>query len=771
MSNTVTVPQKPKYKDIELVSGGLSRTYRILHKDTRRYFLMKVAVKADDGPLELLRPPKIVHEGLVTWTIRKFRTLEKSGALRELGINILPAEIGESSYSLTEFPNQEKRDNAIEYIWRAAWPRLLTDKKLYESTVSDVAAAQRTEKKTVKAWIAAQAFYQHRNAQIPHFWLQGGPGIGRRLQRDTKPKSKALGGPRHAQRLNPETENKSRQAPQWFVDKWLDYAEAQGRTDDSLKVIYNRFCSEAYWKSKEAGDDGTGLKFVSEKNKLPEQKYMASLAYERWRAVAIDKERARRLDPNYPRQLSGGSTQDFVEAGDFLYEMDGALADNFVRFANKALFVRGQDRPTILLCVDRFSTAIVGWYVTWRPEDANSYLALAFSAFTPKDFELEKWELPPDLPGMVFGCASSVLIDRGSGRSKVVVVSIVKKLGIPLLIANPGDPEAKPHVERTIGLMKRAMEHMPGAIKPIGDDYLDKKQYEAARASGGVDFTVFMQELIKAISTKNTTPDAKLYRTVEMRDEMMRLGLPPTPAGAFEYSKSLLTGDEDWNLSEFELFTQFCTTKSRSVKEGQVNWGTGRYFSSPALRSYVNLLKRENSNMEIKITVHRTPICPLTLWWIGPEGQLLELDATPTTARRFGNSTVEWHDIINMSDTASVQKVERDAAAGVGKKSNTALLSRVRAGKIDSIVRNSNVAVAAGAVDARTAKSIATTVRQQEDEVALRNHFNTQVPNVPARAPVTATSPSRPTDNSRGEDDDDDDFLAPVVYRRKLGSE
>lgn len=766
MSKVTTVPAKHKYKDLELVDSGISRTYRVIHKDTRHYFLMQVAVKEVDGPLELLRPPQIVYEGLVRWTIRKIRTLEKSGKLRELGINILPAEIGESSYSPTEFPGKEQRDNAIEYIWREAWPGMLIDKKLYESTVSDVAAAQRKNKKTVKAWISAQAFYQHRNAQIPHFWLQGGPGVGRRLKRDENPKSKSLGGPRHAQRLNPKTDNKSRQAPQWFVDKWLDYAEAQGKTDDSLKVIYERFCSKAYWQSKEAGDDGTGLKFVMDKNKLPEQKYMASLAYERWRAVDIDKERARRLDPNYKRQLSGGSTQDFVEAGDFLYEMDGTVADNFVRFAGKALSVRGQDRPTILLCVDRFSTAIVGWYVTWRPEDANSYLALAFSAFTPKDFELEKWELPPDLPGMVFGCASCVLIDRGNGRAKKFVDSIVKKMGIPLLIANPGDPEAKPHVERTIGLMKRALAHMPGAIKPTGDNYIDKKQYEAAKASGGVDFTVFMQELIKAISNKNITPDAKLYRTVEMRDEMMKLGLPPTPAGVFEYSKSLLTGDDDWELSEFEIFTQFCTTKSRSVKDGRVNLGTNRYFTSPALRSYANLLKRGNSNVKITITVHQIPICPLTLWWVGPEGQLLELNATPETVRRFGNSTTEWHDVIAMSDTASVQQVQRDAAVAVGKQSNTALLSGARAEKIDSIVRNSNVAVVAGAVDARTAKSIVTTLRQQEDEVALRNYFNAQGPDTPA------PTPTRPADNLKAEDDDDDDdFLAPVVYRRKLVSE
>ena len=189
-----------------------------------------------------------------------------------------------------------------------------------------------------------------------------------------------------------------------------------------------------------------------------------------------------------------------------------------------------------------------------------------------------------------------------------------------------------------------------------------------------------------------------------------------------------------------------------------MNWGRGRYFSSPALRSYVNLLERANSNTKIVITVHQIPICPLTLWWVGPEGQLLELEATLETERRFGNSTKEWHDIINMSDTAEVQQIERDAAAAVGKKSNRALLSRNRQSKIDSIVSNSNMAVVAGSVDARKAKSIVTAVRQQEDEAALRNRFNAQGEDAPT------TYPTRPADN----DDDDEDFLAPVVYRRKL---
>jgi len=119
-------------------------------------------------------------------------------------------------------------------------------------------------------------------------------------------------------------------------------------------------------------------------------------------------------------------------------------------------------RPTLTLCIDRFSRMITGFYLSYHAPSATSVLHCLRQSILPKQALLDRF---PDVrgPWPARGCPASVAVDNGMDLHAADIEEPAREMGIELHYMGAGYPELKGGVERAIGTVNRTFIHkLPG---------------------------------------------------------------------------------------------------------------------------------------------------------------------------------------------------------------------------------------------------------------------------------------------------------------------
>ena len=426
--------------------------------------------------------------------------------------------------------------------------------------------------------------------------------------------------------------------------------------------------------------------------KLPSESTTLKICTEFFR-----KERARFESLMASERGRGYSAQ--LARGDLsVLDIDGTVADCMLCVGATPIQIDGVLKPTVLVGIDRASRAIVGWCVTYRHENADSYVQCIYSACTDKEAELERWGVS-HLDGMVYGSPSAIFVDRGPGISEKVQTAVVKGLRKRLLMASPGSPQSKGDVEQFMGFFQDEILNLPGVThgEPVRGT---KKEKEAIRrrnreklrtAPKIAQLTVeqFMKSFLTAISRYNLTADVRRLRTALM----VEANVPPVPKHLFLFNHAFAAGDAAWMLTEEQVIRRLATPFDGVAPNGVVTI-RGKQFSSRELRMAAAQYEAYNPGKSMPVSGFELFTSELKAVW-DDSGHFEELSAEPLTMERFGLGFPDIFDYIAMRGTADLGEQQRkhrrhETAEQAGRKGQVAKSTQRKMEAAEGVKRTVN---------------------------------------------------------------------------------
>jgi len=299
----------------------------------------------------------------------------------------------------------------------------------------------------------------------------------------------------------------------------------------------------------------------------------------------------------------------------------------------------------------------VGWYVTYRAEDADSYLACIFNACTDKENELARWGVS-HLDGMVYGCPSAIFVDRGAGISEKVQKAIVVGMRQRHLMAEPGNAKGKGDVEQLMDIFQEEISDLPGVthgepVKGKGPEKdaarkrnRDKLRKAPARAT--LTWEQFIRALLTAISRYNLNADMRRERN----SMMLEVSVPPVPKHMFLFNIALRGGDAAWDLTEEMVIRRLAKPFERPAPGGFVSWDK-KTFTSKELQERAIEHEVLNNGRSLTIQGYEPFTSKLHALW-DDKGYFVELEATMPTLEKFGIAIPDIRDYIQMRDGADL---------------------------------------------------------------------------------------------------------------------
>lgn len=283
-----------------------------------------------------------------------------------------------------------------------------------------------------------------------------------------------------------------------------------------------------------------------------------------------------------------------------IYDMDGTEFD--FELSSSPWQFRPCGRPTVLIAIDRFSGAIVGFFDWMGAERSDAYLMLAFSAFTPKKEILEALGLPLDC-WQAYGVPRAVFLDRGPGcMSKSMKTAFCKRTGIGRIVAPPRRGDTKPHVESVFNKLRNALSWVPGGwVKP--KTRKDADQWKFARANAYLTPSGFRELLVRAIIDYNNARFTPQNRTRDMRDE----NVEATAEKIFADSKSQIRGDANIEWSPKVLFSRLLNADEVTVNSDGIHVNSRRYVGK-GLEDVFNSWKESASDRRKKPKILAAPV-------------------------------------------------------------------------------------------------------------------------------------------------------------------
>lgn len=170
--------------------------------------------------------------------------------------------------------------------------------------------------------------------------------------------------------------------------------------------------------------------------------------------------------------------------------------------------------PTITLAVDAATGCVVGLYIYPEAPNFNCILGCLRHTVLPKD--LGKLQLE-GMSWTQYGIPREIVCDNGPDFHASGFPAALHDLGCDIVYCGVGQPQQKPHVERTIGsLSKMLMNRLPGTTF---SRYQDTGAYDPEKMSD-LSFREFVEIVVQWICTvyHNTPTD----------------GMPTTPAERWE---------------------------------------------------------------------------------------------------------------------------------------------------------------------------------------------------------------------------------------------
>lgn len=678
---------------------GQQSLFRILCDDERYVYVIRVGT-IKNGSVKILDPAKR-RKDRETWSKEHAERRLESGHLLHIEERCIPNEMLDDRCARWMDEAFKKKKELIDYMMETwGWEVLVKGKAFYATAIRETAQRFEVSVVSTRRWLETHIFYGgHPNALIQHHWKKGGPGTSRRgLRNKDGAYVKVLGRPTDAEILDPKTKSKRRRLTPVLFSQYRDFLELRAmKSDDLFPQVYEDF--KASRISSNRSKDGTVKKFLVSPKNLPSDEYLKRVGRPIFKAIRFAKESGNEIKSGRKRNLSGGSAQDIVGEELSVLDIDGTPANNQVLFGEHAVRFGKHTKPTVVLAVDRASAAIVGWHVGFIPEDGNSYLACVLSAFTSKETELARWNVPY-LSGMVHGCASKIFIDRGPGISAKVQNAIVESLRTNSLMAAPGDAPGKGYGEQAMRHVQAALAGLPGSTYTTGDENKDFVRRKKAK-SDAVTLAKFMSAMLTFISKRNLEMDARHLLT----PDMLKKNVAACPKAIYEYNKTLLRGDAAWVWPEDEILRKLSIRHDKSVTGVGFIKITRRKFSSDALKGYTAWYKNIHNKLP-KITVYENPIAPFLLIWENPEGVLVTLEATKETRRTYEDGFSWLIDFQNKLRNVNKAAAESDAREDQSKinKAKAGFVSKVRERKMSEADKNSSVPMDGGIVSREDAQ-------------------------------------------------------------------
>jgi putative transposase len=126
-------------------------------------------------------------------------------------------------------------------------------------------------------------------------------------------------------------------------------------------------------------------------------------------------------------------------------------------------------RPWITIAIDRYSRAIMGFYISFRAPSSVAVLQCLRMAMFPKDAILKRFGIKGIWP--CYGIMMQIATDNGMDLHSDAVEAICSEMGIEIIFCGAGKPHHKAVVERAIKTIQENLIHrLPGTTFHNIDD-------------------------------------------------------------------------------------------------------------------------------------------------------------------------------------------------------------------------------------------------------------------------------------------------------------
>lgn len=689
---------------------GQDLVLRFIGQQDDDYHFMEIG-RWDGKHIKLNSPPRNKRDCRRAWPLHSIQELFENGELKNkhrFTERALPAEMPDKPVSAgldaeldrarivlaMVFPVPEDEDSnddpvqkllkkqRYEQAFAQRAKELVTNDATWRAVVKETFSTARLmfpsiARITIRAWISRHIFFGgHPNSCLILHKLKGGKGIPRAgNKKNGKPINTGRKTDDEKQGFGRKRYGRKRCLPH-VKQRWFNYLRSVGAKSTKTMMGLARDFVNLAVASNRAGDDRPMYR-VHQRN-MPTVQYLAALGYKELKRLRNGRRQANGWNVG-ERILSGGSSLSIVDGEISVLDLDGTIPKNFihVNFKGRNRGIRKSVQPTVLLAVDRRSSAIVGWYVTFGFENGNAYLSLLFSAFTDKTDDLARWGVS-DLKGMVYGFTSAIFVDRGPAVSEKVQKVAVKRLSLRTLMAEPGRGENKGGVEVRNMLMQRDLRELPGSYMPTGDAAADRARDVAIRKGAGVSLREYMQALLRFISDSNLRVNENILYTNELRDA----GIPQIPKKVYEFYQGKRRGDmnravafdEDREVAMEKIYKLLSISYQKTTDDGRITIA-GRVYYSDELRDAA-MEHKTLTTKPMTVEILETPSRPLMMMWVRPSDQL------PRKLPLHSDSTLAFDDTYRwMHDTYQQMKKSANHNADEKRRESEAAEFNARAAK------------------------------------------------------------------------------------------
>lgn len=752
--NAIEKPVIIRNSNVSLIEGrGRERIYRVLAYNDSHVHVVELgtAEHVKSGALETRlfmpnRPSKKVRNRL-KWSRSFVDASLADGTLVRVAEHGIPEQMAQRISPSGSCPKLDIRRNVVAHIERYWGDTVFEDRAAYAKAIRTAANRFNSSENATRKWFEMHIFYgRHENALVDHDWRKGAPGVSRRDLRDEHGRPAKLGRRTASEKMFPKSGHKRKRLTKQLAAEYSNFLRQEAfDNNDPFPVVYRRWVASRVAFNRDK--DGVLRIYQIDPKNFPGDDNMKRVGRNLLKKHREDRDKVKRLKPGN----NGGSAQDIVHDQLPVLDIDGTVASNFILFGDEHVKIDGQGKPTVLLAVDRGSLAIVGWHVSFGPENGDAYLSCVFSACTPKTRELHRWGVP-HLGGMVYGCTSEVFIDRGPGISMRTQSSLVDRFRTAVKMAEPGSPQSKGHAEQVMKYFQEELAYISGSTFKTGDTDEDRKRQKHAR-NGAIPLKQFMQALLMAISRRNLELDAGHLLTADM----MKHQVAACPAEIYRYNKNRRRGDAAWDWAPEDVFRKLCIPREQKAPKGIVTLDNRKYTSSE-LQLYARSHAVMHNDASVKIKTYEIPSAPFVLLWELPGQGLGLLEATESTRKIFedglGFSIDYQNDYRNhlRAEAKFIARKHAMAAINEARGSFAAPVSKAQQKKIDSVESNAAMDVPMN-MTAEAPRTQARRRLERQNVDSIISEFS-QVP----LSEIASTTPIGNRDKARRSIDDTQDL-------------
>ncbi|MFM0132747.1 hypothetical protein [Paraburkholderia sediminicola] len=695
------VPLFPQFENLVIVVGRYEQILvRYLGQDKHNVYLMLLGSVNNDA-IALNPGPDTMQ----------YRLKKPVGEMRELVARELVSRVAERGIpaGMKEFSPDEAEENdlkckraVVEYITRVFGNAPFMDREVYSDAVRSASEKFGWCKKSVRKYYERHLFYgAHRFSLIDQNWDKGAPGVLRRGAKRDDGTLIESGRKTFAESIDPSSKLRRVLFSERMRARLTKFVECEAHAPGAtLTDIIRRFLGSL--RGHNVGPDGIKQSFPIDPSKLPSEANTLKIA-----RPIFKREKARLALLRNSESGRGYSAQ--IARGDLnVVDIDGTTVDCFLRYGDSTISIHGVLKPTVLLAIDRSSRAILGWYVTYRAEDADSFLACLFSVCTDKEDELARWNVS-HLNGMVYGCPSSIFVDRGSGISEKMQKAVVGRMRQRLLMAAPGEGKAKGDVEQLMNLFQTKIAKLSGVTHgepvkgkgPEKDAARKRNRSKLRKAPETATLTLeeFMRALLTVISEYNLKADMRRLRNSIMLEQ----NVPPVPKHMYLFNLALRAGDAEWDMPEETIIRRLAKPFSNCEAPSGIVSFNKKQFTSNELEKRAIEYEAINNGRSMLIDGYELFTSKLHALW-DDNGHFVELEATDLTLEKFGIAIPDIRDYIQMRDGGDwkeeVYKNREHATAEQAVKGGVSQTTQQRMEAVERLPRTVNNRTARKTADA-----------------------------------------------------------------------